>query len=127
MIAGLIAMPKGLVEWGRLLLAFVLGAALTAPLAYCKGEKAAQAQAAAARAEANVEAMKTNAAATEQAAEERLADAVTVTKQEEELIDAIQSTPDSAPDAVRVALGCQRLRAQGADPATLPAACGPRR
>jgi hypothetical protein len=121
------ALPRGLIEWSRLVLAFVLGAALSAPLSYCEGKKAARAQADAARAEANVEAMKTNAAAAERAAEERAADAVTVTKQEEELIDAIQSTPDSAPDAVRVALGCQRLRAQGADPATLPAACGPRR
>ncbi len=126
-MTGFFALPKGLIEWGRLVLAFVLGAALTAPLGYCEGKKAARAQADAARAEANVEAMKTNAAATDRAAEERVADAVTVTKQEEELIDAIQSTPDSAPDAVRVALGCQRLRAQGADPATLPAACGPRR
>lgn len=107
--------------WWKVGAAFVLGCLLTAPLAYCGGKKAAKAQYEAARAEANVEALKTNAKATEKAAEQRTRDATEVAAQEEVLIDAIQSTPDTAPDAVRVRLGCERLRAQGTDPAAFPA------
>lgn len=118
---GLLAMPKGLTEWARLGAAFVLGCLVTAPLAYCEGRSAAKGQYEAARAEANVEALKTNADASERAAEERAADATEVAEQEEDLIDAIQSTPDTAPDTVRVRLGCERLRAQGTDTAAFPA------
>lgn len=124
----MLSIPAGVVAfagtWWRALVGFVIAAPLFFLLGQCDGRKSARAQADAARAEANVEAMKTNAGASEKAAEERVRDAATVTKQEEGLIDAIQDTPDTAPDAVRVRLGCERLRAQGADPATLPPACG---
>ncbi len=125
--AAIFTLPKGLGEWGRLVLAVLVTFALTAPLAYCKGEDAAESRAAAARAEANVEALKTNTVAVNQAATERLEDATTVAENEKELIDAIQDTPDTAPDAVRVQLGCERLRKAGTDPANLPASCGPGR
>lgn len=111
--------PSGLKEIARLVLTALLVAGMCLPLGYCKGQSAERARNAAARAEANVQAMRTNNAAQEAAATEALADAAEVSAHEEGLIDAIQSTPDGAPDAVRVALGCERLRRAGADTATL--------
>ena len=107
--------------WWKLGVGMVMGALMCFPLAYCEGKKAAGAQYKAARAEANVEAMKRGAAANEKAAEQRAKDATEITAKEKELIDAIESTPDTAPDTVRVKLGCQQLRAQGTDTSTIPA------
>jgi hypothetical protein len=118
-IAGLL--PTSLLEWGRIVVVAAFVALLAFFLGQCSGKSVERSRAAAARAEANVEAMATNAKATEAAAEQRVEDATEVAAQEEVLIDAIQSTPDTAPDAVRVRLGCERLRAQGTDPAAFPA------
>jgi hypothetical protein len=84
-------------SWWKALVGFLVAAPLFFLLGQCDGRRSQQKVDAAARAEANVQAMKVNAGATEKAAEER------------------------------VALGCKRLLAQGTDPAHLPAACGPRR
>ena len=97
-------------------------AALT--LGYAKGSSAARAKADAERAAANVVAITTARNADEVAAVERVDAALTIAKQKEDLTDAIASTPDTAPDAVRVALGCERLRQAGTLDADLPAVCG---
>lgn len=108
--------------------AIVTGLACTAlclPLGYCKGYEAAKSKAVSELALANVTAVTTARGADDVAAVERLGDALANAKQHEDLTDAISEVPDSAPDAVRVALGCQRLRATGRAEATLPAACRP--
>lgn len=91
-------------------------------LGQCDGRKSERARQAAARAEANVEALKVDQGARDAAAERRVIDATQVNQNEERLIDAIESTPDEAPDAVRVRLGCERLRTAGEDTAAI-AAC----
>jgi len=98
---------------------------LTLPLGYCKGHEAATAKYDAERALANTKALQIDAAAGTQASEERVTDALTVDDLEEGLLDAISETPDSAPDRVRVQLGCERLRRQGTSPADIPLVCGP--
>jgi hypothetical protein len=108
-------------SWGKAVLIALAVIPAAFLLGQCDGAKKERNRAAAARAEANVEAMKTNEGATATAADERMADAAQVDAQEERLVDAIQSTPDSRPDSVRVALGCERLRAAGTDTAAIPA------
>ncbi|MBH9536931.1 hypothetical protein [Novosphingopyxis sp. YJ-S2-01] len=105
--------------------ALIAIAALCLPTAYCKGREDGTVKADAARAIANVKALQADAAATGLAAEERVADALRINQDEEELIDAIAEEPDTVPDPVRVRLGCERLRAQGTPAADLPAPCGP--
>lgn len=92
-------------------------------LGYCEGKKAGKAQADAARAIANVEALKVDGAAKEKAADERVADTQQVLELKQELTDAVAEIPDTVPDGVAVTLGCQRLRAQGTDTSAIPA-CG---
>lgn len=76
------------------------------------------------QAKADLALMRTDAAAKERAAVERGTDTAAVAAQTKELTDAIKTVPDTAPDAVRVALGCQRLRQAGRTPdADLPAVC----
>lgn len=115
--------PSGIQEIGRLVLVAALVAGAAAPLAYCEGKDTAQAQYEAALHKANNRFLQQKARADELAADQRLADHVAVNAQEKELLDAIHSVPDEAPDAVRVRLGCQRLRASGAREDDLPAAC----
>ncbi|MGL5735489.1 MAG: hypothetical protein ACRCYS_11535 [Beijerinckiaceae bacterium] len=67
--------------------------------------------------------LKVDAAAKENAARDRVIETAAVAASEKVLIDAIQTVPDSAPDPVRVALGCQRLRSQGTPDANLPGVC----
>ena len=117
----MIAMPAFALSWWKAAVGFIVAAPLFFLLGQCDGRKSERARNDAARAEANVQAMKTNHGATEKAAAERVRDATTVAAQEETLIDAIQSTPDTAPDIVRVRLGCQRLRSQGTDLSNIPA------
>ena len=102
--------------------ALLILAALT--LGYLKGSATARAKADAERAAANVVAITTARNADEVAAVERVDAALTIAEQKEDLTDAIASTPDTAPDAVRVALGCERLRQAGTLDADLPAPCG---
>jgi len=118
-------LPANLAEYARILVVALAVGLLCFNLGNCAGKRQARSEAAAARAEANVEAMKTDSGAKEQAAIERIKDATTVSENEKGLIDAIEDTPDTAPDAVRVKLGCERLRAAGANPAALPAVCRP--
>lgn len=76
---------------------------------------------------ANTEAVATDAKAREAAAEARVADAEAVMELKEELVDAVENTPDEKPDAVRIALGCERLRRAGRDTALIPACAGHQR
>ncbi len=100
-------------------------AGLCLPLGYCTGVKTERARSEAARALANAKALELDAHAGVAAAEDRVKDALTVERHEKELIDAIADIADDQPDRVRVALGCQRLRAQGTGEADLPAICRP--
>lgn len=115
--------------WAAHKLPIILGGVLlVAALAlalYLQGRSDGRSKAAAARAQANVEAMKTNEAANTNAADARLADAEEVLELKEELTDAVAQIPDDVPDDVAVALGCQRLRAAGTDTSAIPA-CGGR-
>lgn len=95
--------------------------ALCLPLGYCKGESAAKARADAERSLANTKALKVDAVAKDNAAASRVKDALTVKENEDALVDAISEVPDEKPDAVRVRLGCERLRAQGEAISRLPA------
>jgi hypothetical protein len=76
------------------------------------------------RVKSNLAVTTTNAAAHEKAADERLVDDRAVATQEKEMHDAIHSVPDSAPDAARVRLGCDRLRRAGKDLSRIPACSG---
>lgn len=87
-------------------------------------EQRDEARAALALAEAEMKLLRTDAGLKEIAAEERQADTAAVAQVEKELIDAIQEVPDEQPDAVRVRLGCERLRRAGRLDADLPAVCG---
>lgn len=55
---------------------------------------------------------KVDAEVKERLAQDRVAETAAVAANERKLVDVIEAIPDTAPDSVRVALGCQRLRAQ---------------
>lgn len=76
------------------------------------------------RATANVIAITTARNADEAAAVERVESALVLAEKKTELTNAIAETPDTAPDAVRVRLGCERLRQAGTLDAGVPAICG---
>lgn len=99
---------------------------LTSTLSYCQGRRDGRSQMQSAIDRANVEALKQKARADELAANQRLTDTIAVSRREEALRNAIASTPDSAPDAVRIRLGCERLRASGQSTAAIPACVRPR-
>ena len=111
-------------NWWKLAVGIVLGALICYPFARSSGKEEG-------RQEIRLEVEKANRLYLEQkaradalAAEQRIADQISVNRQEEALRDAIRNTPDSAPDAVRIRLGCERLlRAAGGNPSGLPAIC----
>jgi hypothetical protein len=72
------------------------------------------------RAKATVQVLKNNAGAQERSALERVVDERAVAAQEREMIDAIQSAPDTAPGPARMRLNCERLRRAGTDVGSLP-------
>jgi Tfp pilus assembly major pilin PilA len=72
----------------------------------------------------NIEILKTDASAKEQAAQERAADAATNANLTKELTDAIAKAPSGAqPGPASIALNCQRLRRAGRTEAGLPEPC----
>jgi hypothetical protein len=110
--------------WWKAGLGIIIGALLIFPLAQCKGEKIGQQRAALALERANRQFLEQKARADALAADRRLTDTIAVSNMEKGLRDAIATTPDTAPDAVRIRLGCERLRrAPGTNPASLPAIC----
>lgn len=125
-LAGLLAeAPAILSRWWKLAAGMILGALLCWPVASCQGRKDGRLEMQAAIERANTQALQQKARADELAAERRITDVIAVNRQEQELRNAIADTPDSAPDAVRIRLGCERLRAAGTSAAALPAACRP--
>jgi hypothetical protein len=122
-------MTKLKLLWAAHKLPIILGGLLLiAGLAlslYLMGRSDGRAKADAERAVANVEAMKIDQKAKDNAAQDRVTDAEQVLELKEELTDAVAEIPDDVPDAVAVQLGCQRLRNAGKDTAAIPA-CGRR-
>ena len=110
-------------RWWKLALGIVLGAVLCFPLAQCRGERIGKQKMQLAIEQANTRFLTQKARADELASQQRITDTIAVNEQEEELRDAIADTPDTAPDAVRVQLGCARLRAADRGEADLPAVC----
>jgi hypothetical protein len=95
-------------------------------LGQCRGEGIGRDRAALALEKANRKALEQKGRADALAANQRLTDTIAVNTMERNLRDAIASTPDSAPDDMRVSLGCERLRRAGVSTAALPACRGPR-
>lgn len=115
-----------LATWWKAAVGIVIGALLCWPLAQCRGEQIGQLRMETAIEKANVETLRQKARADELAAAQRLTDTIAVSRQEQELRNVVAQTPDSLPDAARIALGCERLRrAHSASPAALPAVCRP--
>tara|TARA_R110000868_G_scaffold32613_1_gene118685 strand:- start:1788 stop:2162 length:375 start_codon:yes stop_codon:yes gene_type:complete len=100
-------------------------AGLCLPLGYCKGHADAALKYRAEKALVTAKALETDAHARDAADRSRVADALQISNHEKDLVDAISNVPDDAPDRVRVALGCQRLRGQGTAESDLPAICRP--
>lgn len=94
-------------------------------LTYCQGRDAGRTAVEAEMAIASVEAMQTDAEAQANASAARADDAAKVNELREELANVVQDIPDTVPDPVAVASGCDILRRQGKDTATIPA-CGGR-
>ena len=118
-------LPASLTEWVRVVVVAFLVAAVSYPLGQCDGKRTERARWDAALQKANNDFLQQKARADALAAAQRLTDQIAVSQREKDLRDAIASTPDSAPDAVRIQLGCARLRAAGRDTADLPAVCRP--
>lgn len=76
------------------------------------------------RLEQNAETLERKVDADSNASEQRRDDDATIARQEKELHDAVAKVPDSAPDAVRIKLGCERLRRAGQDISRFPACAG---
>lgn len=75
------------------------------------------------RLESNLEAVKVESRAKEQAAVEKASDDLASRETEKDLKDAVSKADPSKPDAARTALNCQRLRRAGAREADLPVEC----
>lgn len=112
-------------QWWKFGLAVLAAVLFSYQLGSCHGYTSGKRSMEAALAKANADYLRQKALADEAAAQQRITDTIAVNQQEQELRDAIATTPDTQPDAVRIRLGCQRLRASGASPASLPAACRP--
>lgn len=112
--------PASLKEWGRILLVAFLVFSVTSPLSYCNGRRDERAAGVARLEKANRLYLEQKARADALAADQRITDLVALQRNEKALRDAIAGTPDGAPDAVRIQLGCERLRRANV---ALPAVC----
>jgi hypothetical protein len=122
--AGIMLGAGYIVQYWKIALAVVAAVSLSFTLGQCSGKKAGRQEMRTAVAEANTKALEQARRADTLAATQRITDTVAVSTREKELRDAIASTPDSQPDAARIALGCARLRgANGGSSANLPAVC----
>ena len=111
----------------KALVGLILGIILCWPVASCSGRADGRAEMRAALVQANIKALAAQRQADTLAAQQRITDTISVNRQEGALRDAIASTPDSAPDATRIALGCARLRASGQNTAVISACNRPSR
>lgn len=69
----------------------------------------------------NVRVLERLGEANENAAEARVTDAGQVLELKEELVDAVEKTPDTLPTERRIARGCVQLRRAGHDTSVIPA------
>jgi hypothetical protein len=72
----------------------------------------------------NVRVLERLGEANENAAEARVTDAEEVLELKEELVDAVEKTPDTLPTERRIARGCVQLRRAGHDTSAIPACRG---
>jgi hypothetical protein len=113
-------------NWWKLAAGLILGALICYPFALNSGKDAGRKEIQLQVETANRLYLEQKARADEIAAQQRITDQIAVNRQEEALRNAIRDTPDSAPDAVRIRLGCERLlRAAGGNSSALPAVCRP--
>lgn len=110
--------------WWKVGLAVIAAVLLSYNVGSCQGRRDGRQQMQSAIDQANARALQEKARADDLAANQRITDTIAVNRQEGALRDAIASTPDTQPDPVRIALGCQRLRAAGTDTARIPACSG---
>lgn len=102
-------------------LGIALVIAIVLLLAYCSGRSDGKAGADLAREKANSKTITIDSRARENAATDRVVDAVTNLEVKKELSDAVAKLPDTMPSARRIALGCARLQRQGTDVSSIPA------
>lgn len=117
----LLAIKSFLSSYWTWLVAFIVACSVCFLVGYLNGKYGERDRCNAQRLLANVKALETIATANDIAAEERLSDALEANEDEKELVNAIAQVPDGRPDAVRVKLGCERLRKQGTDTRSIPA------
>jgi hypothetical protein len=126
MLPALAALGPLAAKWWKFAVGAIVGALLIFPVAQCSGKKIGRQEMQLAVERANTAYLQQKARADEAAAAQRITDTIAVNRQEEALRDAIASTPDTQPDAVRIRLGCERLRrANGGNSASLPPVCRP--
>lgn len=97
----------------------VAAAALVLTLAYCQGRTAGRQSEIVGQQERTIEAERTVGAANDTAADQRVADAITLEQQQQELEDARNCNED--PDTVRKRRACVVMRQQGRDTSAFPA------
>lgn len=120
----MIAFSAFVAAWGRTILIAIAVGALCFMLGRCDGRRVERNANDAARERANVAALERESKAAEQAAGERVRDAVETAQLKKELADVVATIPDSVPSDIAVARGCDRLRRQGTDTSNLPACSG---
>jgi hypothetical protein len=119
------ATAAGAVDVAKLLkiAAAILLLVVVLALSYCQGRKDGAASVKLADTEARNDQLQTEAAAAEEAAEQRIEDALTQEKADEEYKDAIDAAPGGVNSPAAVARACQRLRRAGYLNTELPIEC----
>lgn len=108
---------------GGIIIALGLALAIALWGAASLSQRLSDTKAALTLAEGEIALLKADSALKEIAAAERQNDTAAVAQAEKELLDALNDIPDTQPDAVRVRLGCERLRRAGRLDADLPVGC----
>jgi len=120
MIIEAAAISAFLKKWWIVLAAAALFGTLLS-LAYCKGQSAGKSKEVVAQQKREIQTQRDLGKANENAADQRVKDAVKTEQQKRELNDALEATQD--PDRQRALRGCIILRQQGRDTSHIPA-CG---
>jgi hypothetical protein len=121
-------MPNLKLLWAAHKLPIILGGLLLvaglALLLYLQGRSDGRAKIEGAIQKENVRVLERLGEANENASEARVADAEEVLELKEELVDAVEKTPDTLPTERRIARGCVQLRRAGHDTSAIPACRG---
>jgi hypothetical protein len=121
-------MPNLKLLWAAHKLPIILGGLLLvaglALLLYLQGRSDGRAKIEGAIQKENVRVLERLGEANENASEPRVADAEEVLELKEELVDAVEKTPDTLPTERRIARGCVQLRRAGHDTSAIPACRG---